>query len=182
MKKLLASANLEEVTMKQICKEVIGQILRSFSFYLKKIFHPSLRLKLYSYMLSFIEQVFIELLHARCSCRHWGTTFSKVVKTSALLESVYKQIVECIQWLKLKWYIPNCIGIIFFPNLETIFIDASLDYVSLTKQNLVGYLTFSTTMINEKVKFQVTFLAQTFVKFFLTFLRKWSSLECDSIL
>lgn len=146
-----------------------GQIPRLFSFYLKKIFHPSLRSKLDSYMLSFIEQVFIELLHASCSCRCWGTTFSKVVKTSALLESFYKQTVKCIQWLKLKWYIPNCIGIIFFPNLETIFIDASLDYVSLTKQNLLGYLTLSTTMINEKVRFQVRFLAQTFVKFFWYF-------------
>lgn len=27
VKKLLASANLEEVTMKQICKKVIGQVL-----------------------------------------------------------------------------------------------------------------------------------------------------------
>lgn len=35
VKKLLASANLEEVTMKQICKEVTGQILASFCFYLK---------------------------------------------------------------------------------------------------------------------------------------------------
>uniref|UniRef100_A0A7N5K818 DEK proto-onco n=1 Tax=Ailuropoda melanoleuca TaxID=9646 RepID=A0A7N5K818_AILME len=35
VKKLLASANLEEVTMKQICKEVIRQILGSFCFYLK---------------------------------------------------------------------------------------------------------------------------------------------------
>lgn len=38
VKKLLASANLEEVTMKQICKEVIGQILGSFCFYLKNSF------------------------------------------------------------------------------------------------------------------------------------------------
>lgn len=38
VKKLLASANLEEVTMKQICKEVIGEILGSFCFYLKNSF------------------------------------------------------------------------------------------------------------------------------------------------
>ena len=42
VKKLLASANLEEVTMKQICKKVIGRMLRSLFFYLKNPFiYPS---------------------------------------------------------------------------------------------------------------------------------------------
>ena len=35
-----------------------------------------------------------------------------------------------------------------FPDLET-FIDASLDYVSFTKQNLRDHLTVSVTVINE---------------------------------
>lgn len=55
VKKLLASANLEEVTMKQICKEVIRQITWIILLLFEKFFHSALSSKQDSYVHAFTE-------------------------------------------------------------------------------------------------------------------------------
>ena len=112
VKKLSASANLEEVTMKQICKEVIGQMLRSFCFYLI-ILSPIPQFK------ARFLCIFIHWTNVYWTCQfnkylpHW----SHFINNSRMHTVTFKVIHSKLH--------RKCSR----PHLETIFIDVSLGYV-----------------------------------------------------